>query len=99
VSEYEEEKAGGGGTATGSMEESEGAQQSKGIAPKGSKNMHEEVGVEKDNEEQVLVKKKWLEVKKVRVAEVIIEGVDLLNKVRKCKVRDDKVVKAVKEMK
>ena len=40
-----------------------------------------------------------MEVKKVRVAEVIIEGVDLLNKVRKCKVRDDKVVKAVKEMK
>jgi len=58
-----------------------------------------EVGVEKDNEEQVLVKKEWLEVKKIRIVEVIIEGVDLLDKVRKCEARDDKVVKAVEEMK
>jgi len=40
-----------------------------------------------------------LEVKKVRVAEVIIEGVDLLDKVRKCEVRDDKVIKTVEEIK
>jgi len=46
-----------------------------------------------------LVKKEWLEVKKIRVAEMIIEGVDLLDKVRKCEARDDKVVKAVEEMK
>ena len=58
-----------------------------------------EVKVEKDNEEQTLVKKEWLEVKRIQVAEVIIEGVDLLNKVRKCEVRDDKVVKVVEEMK
>jgi len=55
--------------------------------------------VEKDNKEQVLVKKKWLEVKRIRVAEVIIEGVDLLDKVRKCEAKDDKVVKAMEEMK
>ena len=58
-----------------------------------------EVGVEKDNEEQMLVKKKWLEAKRIRVTEVIIEGVDLLDKVRKCEARDDEVVKAVEEMK
>ena len=39
-----------------------------------------EVRVEKDNEEQMLVKKKWLEAKRIRVTEVIIEGVDLLDK-------------------
>ena len=33
------------------------------------------------------------------MAEVIIEGVDLLDKVRKCKARDDEVVKAVEEIK
>jgi len=33
------------------------------------------------------------------VAEVIIEEVDLLDKVRKCKARDDEVVKAVEEIK
>jgi len=55
--------------------------------------------VEKDNEEQILVKKEWLEAKQIRVTEVVIEGVDLLDKVRKCKAKYDKVVKAVEEMK
>ena len=58
-----------------------------------------EVAVEKDNKEQMLVKKKWLEVKRIKIAEVVIEGVDLLDKVRKCKAKDDEVVKAVEEMK
>jgi len=58
-----------------------------------------EVGVEKDNEEQILVKKEWIEAQRVRVVEVIIEGVDLLDKVRKSEAKDDKVVKAVEEMK
>jgi len=58
-----------------------------------------EVGVEKDNEEQMLVKKEWLEVKRVRVTEVIIKGVDLLDKVRKCEAKDNKVIKAMEEMK
>jgi len=52
--------------------------------------------VEKDNEEQMLVKKKWLKAKRIRVAEVIIK---LLDKVRKYEARDDKVVKAVEEIK
>jgi len=47
----------------------------------------------------MLVKKKWLEVKKIRVTEVVIEGVDLLEKVRKCKTKNNEVVKAVEEMK
>ena len=58
-----------------------------------------EVGVEKDNEEQMLVKKEWLEIKRIRITEVVIEGVDLLDKVRKCEAKDDKVVKAVEEIK
>ena len=33
------------------------------------------------------------------MAEVIIQGVDLLDKVRKCEVRDDEVVKVIEEMK
>ena len=40
-----------------------------------SKRPDQEVGVEKDNEEQMLVKKKWLEAKRIRVMEVVIEGV------------------------
>jgi len=58
-----------------------------------------EVGIEKDNEEQMLVKKEWLKEKRGRKAEVIIEGVDLLDKVRKCETKDNEVIKAVEEMK
>jgi len=38
-------------------------------------------------------------VKRIRVTEVIIKGVDLLDKVRKCEAKDDEVVKAMKKMK
>jgi len=58
-----------------------------------------EVGVEKDNKDQRLVKPKWLEVRKTEMVEIIVDGVDLLKKVRKSKVKDDEVVKAVEEMK
>ena len=58
-----------------------------------------EVRVERDNEDEILVKPEWLEVKRIERVEVIVKGVDLLEKVRKSKVKDDKVVKAVKEMK
>jgi len=55
--------------------------------------------VEKDNEDEMLVKPEWLEVRKTEAVEIIVDGVDLLEKVRKSKVKDDKVVKAVEEMK
>jgi len=64
-----------------------------------SRRLNWEVGVEKDNEEQTLVKKEWLEVKKIRVTEVVIKGVDLLDKVRKCEVKDDEIVKTIEEIK
>ena len=38
-------------------------------------------------------------MKRIRIAEVIIEGVDVLDKVRKYKARDDEVIKAVEEIK
>ena len=58
-----------------------------------------EVGVEKDNEDETLVKPKWLEVRRMERVEVIVEGVNLLEKVRESKVKDNEVVKAVEEMK
>ena len=54
-------------------------------------------GVEKDNEDRTLVKAEWL--RKVGVEEVLIEGIDLLKKVRESKAKDDEVIKAVEEMK
>jgi len=57
------------------------------------------VGVDKDNEDKMLVKLEWLEVRKTEAVEIIVDRVDLLEEVRKSKVKDDKVVKAVEEMK
>ena len=58
-----------------------------------------EVGVERDNEDEMLVKPEWLEVRRTEKVEVIVEEVDLLEKVRQSKVKDDEVVKVVEEMK
>jgi len=64
-----------------------------------SRRLDWEVGVERDNENETLVKPEWLEVRRMERVEVIVEGVDLLEKVRESKVKDDEVVKAVEEMK
>ena len=58
-----------------------------------------EVGVEKDNENEILVKPEWLEVRRTEVVKIIVDRVDLLKEVRKSKVKDNKVVKAIEEMK
>ena len=64
-----------------------------------SRRLDWEVEVERDNENETLVKPEWLEVRRMERVEVIVEGVDLLEKVRESKVKDDEVVKAVEEMK
>jgi len=55
--------------------------------------------VERDNKDETLVKKEWLENRRTEKVEVIIEGVDLLEKIKQSRVRDNEVVKAVEEMK
>ena len=64
-----------------------------------SRRPDQKIGVERDNENEILVKSEWLEVRKTERVEVIVEGVDLLEKVRKSKVKDDKIVKVVEGMK
>jgi len=58
-----------------------------------------EIGVEKDNEDETLIKPEWLKVRRAEIVEIIVDGVDLLKEVRKSKVKDDEVLKAVEEMK
>ena len=58
-----------------------------------------QVGIKRDNEDRVLVKKEWLEVRVIQVIEVVIKKVDLLEKIRKSEAKDNKIVKAVQEMK
>jgi len=56
-----------------------------------------EKGVEGDNEERTLLKPEW--VRSIRAGEVIVEGIDILEKIRKSEAKDDEVIKAVEEMK
>jgi len=58
-----------------------------------------QIGVERDNKNRVLVKKEWLEIRATQVVEIVIEKVDLLEKIKKLNVKDNKVIKAVEEMK
>jgi len=55
--------------------------------------------MEGDNEEKVLLKPEWLETRRIRAVEVIIEGVDILEKIKKSEAKDDEVIKVVEEMK
>ena len=64
-----------------------------------SRRPDQKVGVKRDNENETLVKPEWLEVQRTEGVEVIIEEVDLLEKVKQSRVKDDEVIKAVKEMK
>jgi len=55
-------------------------------------------GVEKDNENQVMVKEEWLEV---RAIEQLIEGPDegIIRKIKEARDKDKEVIKVVEEMK
>ena len=55
-------------------------------------------GVEKDNENQVMVKEEWLEV---RAMEQLIEGPDegIIKKIKEARDKDEKVIKVVEEIK
>jgi len=47
----------------------------------------------------MLIKPEWMEMRRAETVEVIVDRVDLLEEVRKSKVKDDEVVKAVEKMK
>ena len=64
-----------------------------------SRRLDWKVGVERDNKNETLVKSEWLAVRRIEKVKIIIEGVDLLEEVKQSKVRDNEVVKAIKEMK
>jgi len=55
------------------------------------------IGVDKDNENQVIIKDNWIR----NLQEVVIEGpeVDIIEKIKKAKSRDEDVVRIVEEMK
>ena len=46
-----------------------------------------------------MVKREWLEVRAMQVVEIMIEGVDLLEKIKKLDAKDNEMIKVVEEMK
>ena len=64
-----------------------------------SRRLDWKIGVEKDNEDEMLVKLEQLEVRRSEVVEIIVDKVYLLEEVRKSKVKDNERVKAVEKMK
>ena len=57
------------------------------------------IGIERDNKDKVLAKEEQLEIRVIQVTKVVIEEIDLLEKIRKSETKDNKVVKVIKEMK
>jgi len=55
------------------------------------------VGIEKDNDNQIFIKDNWI----CSMYEVVVEGleVDLVEKIKKARSRDEDVIKVVEEMK
>ena len=62
-----------------------------------SRRLDWKVGVEKDNENQVFIKDNWI----CSMQEVVVEGpeVDIVEKIKKARSKDEDVVRVVKEMK
>ena len=52
-----------------------------------SRRLDWEVGVERDNKGETLVKSKWLEVRRMEKVEIIVERVNLLEKVKWSKIK------------
>ena len=64
-----------------------------------SRHLDQQIGVKRNNEDRMLVKKEWLEVRAIQVIKIIIKEINLLEKIKKSKVKDNKVIKVVEEMK
>ena len=68
-----------------------------GKADRLSKRSDWKVGIEKDNDNQVFIKDNWI----CSLAKVVIEGpeVDIIEKIKKARSKNEKVVRIVEEMK
>jgi len=56
-------------------------------------------GIERDNKNQVMLKKKWLEIRMIEKRQLLIEKAEeeIIKKIKKLETRDDEVIKAVEE--
>jgi len=57
--------------------------------------------VERDKENQIMLKKEWLEIRVIKKEQLLIEGAkeEIIEKIKKSEAKDNEVVKAVKKIK
>jgi len=57
--------------------------------------------IEKNNENQVMLKKKWLEIRVMEKEQLLIERAkeEIIKKIKKLEAKDDEVIKTVEEIK
>jgi len=55
--------------------------------------------IERDNENQMMLKKKWLEIRVMEKKQLLIERAEekIIEKIKKLEAKDNKVMKAVKK--
>jgi len=58
-------------------------------------------GVERDNENQVMLKKEWLKIRVMEKGHLLIEGTEekIIEKIKKSEAKDDEMVKVLEKMK
>jgi len=58
-------------------------------------------GIERDNENQIMLKKKWLEIRVMEKGQLLIEGAEekIIKKIKKTEAKNNEVIKAVQEIK
>jgi len=58
-------------------------------------------GVERNNKNQIILKKKWLEIKVVKKRQLLVEETEkkIIEKIKKSEAKNDEIVKRIKKMK
>ena len=58
-------------------------------------------GVERDNENQIILKKEWLEIRAIEKEQLLIEGAEegIIEKIKKSEVKNYEIVKVVEREK
>ena len=65
-----------------------------------SRRLDRKVGIDKDNENQIIIKDNWLcKLEEVIIEEIEVEIVEIVEKIKKARGKNEEVVKIVKEMK
>ena len=77
------------------------ADKSMGRADSLSRRVDYAEGIERNNKNQIILKKEWLEIKVIEKRQLLIEEAEeeIIEKIKKSEAKDDKVINTIKKMK